>query len=316
MKSIYGLSPILLVALVGCATNATEAKSPVGAPELQQGNAAAASEPVPAGTMPEEVQDDSTADLQEHHRHHHHGGFAMFVAMSLDYLGTTPEQTTALNQIQREMYSEMQPAYDAEKQLLSTVADLVAAGNVERGKVEFAIARLSAAASRVDDAVAGSLNQIHAVLTPPQRIGLVDKIEAHFDVWNDVNAGDESAGRDAHGGHLAKVAKELGMSPEQVEKSRANFKSSFVTAPVHYDRKEGAEYVKAFGIAFESDTFDARSLGAGGALNAHIATWGATRMARLYEAVTPVLTADQRAKLADVLRRHSTYQRTFTGNRG
>jgi len=315
MRCIYGLSPVLLVAVVGCATNVPEAKSPVGAPELQQGNAAPASELVPAGTMPEEEEDDSTADLQEHHRHHH-GGFAMFVAMSLDYLGTTPEQSSALKTIQRDMYSEMQPAYDAEKHLLSTVADGVAAGNVDRAKVEFAIAQLSAAASRVDDALAGSLNQIHAVLTPPQRIGLVDKIDAHFDVWNDVNAGDETASRDEHGGHLAKVARELGMSLEQVETSRANFKSSLVTAPVHYDRKEGAEYVKAFGMAFESDTFDARSLGAGGAVNAHIATWGATRMARLYEAVTPVLTADQRAKLAGALRRHSSYQRTLTGNRG
>jgi Spy/CpxP family protein refolding chaperone len=266
--------------------------------------------------MPEEEQDDATADLREHHRHHHHGGFAMFVAMSLDYLGTTPEQSAALTKIQRDMYSEMQPAYDAEKNLLSTIADGVAAGKIDRPRVEIAISQSSAAASRVYDAVAGSLNQLHALLTAPQRIALVDKIDAHFDVWNDVNAAEEAANRDAHGGHLGKVAKELGMSPDQVEKSRANFKSSFVTAPASYDRKEGEEYVKAFGIAFEGDSFDARTLAAGGSANAHLATWGATRMARLYEAVTPVLTADQRAKLADELRRHSTYQRTFTGNRG
>jgi Spy/CpxP family protein refolding chaperone len=316
MRWIYGLSPVLLVAIVGCGANAPEAKSPVGSPELQEGNAASApaSEVVPAGTMPVEDQDESTADLHEHHRHHHHGGFAMFVAMSLDYLGTTPEQNTALTKIERDMYSEMQPAYDAEKHVLSTIADGVAAGNIDRTKVETSIAQSSAAASRVDDAVAGSLNQLHAVLTPPQRIGLVDKIDAHFEVWNDVNTADETANRDAHGGHLAKVAKELGMSPDQVEKSRANFKSSFVSAPVHYDRKEGEEYVKAFGIAFESETFDATTLGAGGSVNAHIATWGATRMARFYEAVTPVLTSDQRTKLADALRRHSSYQRTFTGN--
>jgi Spy/CpxP family protein refolding chaperone len=281
---------------------------------LQERNATSASELVPAGTVTEADQDESTADLQEHHRHHHHGGFAMFVAMSLDYLGTTPEQSAALNKIQRDMYTEMQPAYDAEKRLLSMIADGVVAGHVDRASVEAGIAQSAAAAGRVDDAVAGSLNELHAVLTPPQRIALVDKIDAHFEVWNDVNLADETAARDAHGGHLARVAKEIGMSPEQVEKSRANFKSSFVTARFHYDRNEGAEYVKAFGIAFESDAFDARTLGAGGSVNAHIATWGATRMARFYEAVTPVLTLDQRTKLADALRRHSIYQRTFTGN--
>jgi hypothetical protein len=33
-------------------------------------------------------------------------------------------------------------------------------------------------------------------------------------------------------------------------------------------------------------------------------------MARFYEAAVPVLTADQRAKLADSLRRHANYKRT------
>jgi hypothetical protein len=238
----------------------------------------------------------------------------MFVAMSLDYLGTTPEQSAALTKIKSDMYTEMQPAHEAEKHLLSTLADGVAAGHIDRANVEAAIAQVSSAASRVEDAVAASLNELHAVLTPPQRIALVDKIDAHFEVWNDVNVADETAARDGHGGHLARVAKEIGMSPEQVEKSRANFKSSFVTAPASYDRSEGQEYVKAFGKAFESDTYDARTLRAGGLANAHIATWGATRMARFYEAVTPVLTLDQRTKLADALRRHSLYQRTFTGN--
>ena len=198
--------------------------------------------------------------------------------------------------------------------MLSAVADGVAAGKVDKTRVDAAIGQLSASAGQVHESVADSLNQLHAVLTPPERIALVEKIDAHFQVWDDVNAGSESADRDARGGHLARIAKELGLSPDQREKSRANFNSSFITGPVHFDRKEGEEYVKAFGKAFVSDSFDAKMLSAGSAVNAHMATWGTTRMARFYEALTPVLNPEQRARLADEIRWHSNYQRTPTGN--
>jgi Spy/CpxP family protein refolding chaperone len=236
----------------------------------------------------------------------------MFVAMSLDLLDTTPEEERVLDKIQRDMYAKMKPAYEAEKHVLSIVAEGVAVGKVDKAKVDPAIAQLSATAAQVHEAVADSLNELHGVLAAPQRIALVDKISAHFEVWDEVNSADESAERDAHGGHLGRIAKELGMSPDQVEKSRANFKSSIAGVPPHFDRKEGDDYVKAFGKAFVADVFDAKTLGT--AANAHIATWGATRMACFYEAVTPVLTPDQRTKLADTLRRHSNYQRTLTGN--
>jgi Spy/CpxP family protein refolding chaperone len=307
IRSICGLAPVLMIVVVGCGAGIPRTNSPVGTTEMQE-----PSELVPAGTIPEDDPDESAGDLREHHRHHHHGGFAMFVAMSLDLLDTTPEQATALNKIQGDMYAKMQPAYDAEKHLLSSVADGVAAGKIDKGKVDLAIAQLSAAAGQVHEAVADSLNQLHAVLEPQQRMALVDKISAHFEVWDEVNSADESAERDAHGGHLGRVAKELGLSPDQVEKSRANFKASVSGTPPHFDRKEAEEYMTAFGKAFAGDAFDARTLGT--AANAHIATWGATRMARLYEAVVPVLTPEQRAKLADVLRRHSNYHRTLTGN--
>ncbi len=301
-----GLAPVLVVAAVGCGSSTPAATAPAGS--------AATSDVAPAGPVAVDDEDESTVDLKEHHRHHHHGGFAMFIAMSLDSLGTTPEQASAIAKIQSDMHAKMQPAHEAEKNVLSVLADGVAAGNVDKGKVDAAIGQLSTAAAGVHDAVADSLNQLHAVLTPPQRAALVDKVEAHFAVWHHANAEDETADRDAHGGHLGKLAKEVGLAPDQVERIRASFKASIAGGGVHFDRKEGEAHLQAFGRAFASDTFDAKALTTGTAANAHIATWGITRTVRFYEAATPVLTADQRAKVADALRRHANYKRTPTGN--
>jgi Spy/CpxP family protein refolding chaperone len=302
-RSVWGLAASLLVAAVGCGGSAPQATAPAGA--------ATTSDVAPAGTTPAEDEDESTADLREHHRHHHHGGFAMFIAMSLDSLGTTPEQSAAITKIQSDLHAKMQPAHDAEKNVLSMLADGIAAGNIDKAKVDAAIGQVSAVGAGVHDAVADSLNQLHATLTPSQRAALVDKIEAHFAVWHHANSEDETVDRDAHGGHLGRLAKDVGLSPEQVEKIRAGFKASIGGG--HFDRKEGEEHLKAFGKAFASDPFDAKTLTTGTAANAHMATWGVTRMACFYEAATPVLTPDQRTKVAESLRRHANYKRSQTG---
>jgi Spy/CpxP family protein refolding chaperone len=317
---ICGLGPVLLIA-AGCGSGTPAAQSPGGSVEVEGVQTAATSEVAPAGTTPVEDDDESIADLKEHHRHHHHGGFAMFVAMSLDSLGTpagsipaptaaTPDQRAAITKIQADMRAKMRPAHDAEKKLLSTLADGITMGNIDKAGVEGAIEQLSTAAAGVNDAVADSLNQLHATLTPPQRAALVDKVEANFEVWNDVNSTDESAGWNAHDGQLGRLTTELGLSTSQVATILGTLTSS--TGSVRFDRKEGDEHLHAFGKAFASDAFDARTLTTGGSASAHIATWGAMRMARIYEAVNPVLTIDQRAKLAQLLRQNANYTQTGT----
>jgi Spy/CpxP family protein refolding chaperone len=257
-----------------------------------------------------EDQDEATGDLAEHHRHHSHGGFAMFIAMSLDGLGTSPDQDQAIAKIQADMHAKMAPAHDAEKAVLLVVADGVAAGAIDHGKLDEAMSQLATASAGVHDAVADSLDQLHATLKPEQRAALVQKVEAHFEVWAHVNSDDEDATKDAHGGHLAKLAKELSLTPDQVEQVRASFKQAGEKGGAHYDRAEADAHLKAFGEAFESETFEAKNLTGGRDVNAHMAVWGVRRMIRMYEALTPVLTPDQRAKVSDMIRRHANYKRT------
>jgi Spy/CpxP family protein refolding chaperone len=158
----------------------------------------------------------------------------------------------------------------------------------------------------VHDATVDALNQLHAALTPPQRAALVDKVMAHWTVFRQANVEDEQPGKDHGAGHLAALAVELGLSADQVEKIRASFGAT-MHAGGTWDTAEIEAHLQRLG-AFRGDTFDAGTLSGGAAADAHLAARGATRMARFYEAVDPVLTPEQRAKLVLSLREHATHK--------
>jgi len=305
-RSLPLIASFLLAAAtaVGCGGSSPPAASPQGSDQTAQAQPAA--DTVQAVG---ENADDSTADLAEHHRHHHHGGFAMFIAMSLDSLGVSADQHDAIMKIQSDMHAKLQPAKDAEKAVLLALADGVAAGQVDQAKVDAAVAQLATASAGVHDAVADSLNALHQTLTPPQRQALVDKVESHLAVWHHTNSAEEPTEKDAHHGHIAQLAHDLQLSPDQVDKIRAGFTSSIAQVP-KFDRAEADAHFQAFATAFTSESFDAHALTTGGAVNAHMATWGVNRMIRLYEAAAPVLTPEQRTKAADALRHHANYKRS------
>src|SRR5271165_2777655 len=184
MTRSYTLAPALLVAMVACGGETPQPTAPAAAPPIAV-QAAPPPAPTPsesdvvsAGPTPLDEDDESTADLKESHRHHHHGGFAMFIAMSLDSLNVDPDQSAEIVKIQTDMRAKMQPAHDAEKKLLTVLADGIASGKIDVGKVQSAANQLSGSAAGVHDAVTDSLNHLHAVLTAPQRAALVDKVEA------------------------------------------------------------------------------------------------------------------------------------------
>jgi len=159
---LSGLATTLLF-IVGCGGSAPTTT----APSVATGSSDVA-EATPRGDVAQvgvgEDEDGSTADLAEHHRHHHQGGFAMFIAMSLDLLNVSPDQTTAIVKIRNDMRVKMQPARDAEKVVLLTLANGIAAGKIDQPTVDAAIAQVTTAGG-IHDTVADSLNELHATLT-------------------------------------------------------------------------------------------------------------------------------------------------------
>ena len=249
--------------------------------------------------------DDAAAGLMEHHRYHHHGGVTLFIAMSLDTLGVSPEQRAAVEKIRTDLHARLEPARIAEQNLLATLADGLAASSFDATKVDAAAAQVSATAATVHDASADALNELHAVLTPPERAALVDKVESHWAVWQKANA-EETEPAKSDGSHLATLATDLNLTPEQTDKIRAGLGDGMKGVP-RLDPQEIAAHLRAFDDAFRSEKFDAKVLTTANGANAHLAGWGAAHMAHFVEVVGPVLTPEQRTTLAQRLREHATH---------
>ena len=169
---------------------------------------------------------------------------------------------------------------------------------------------LKSAASH--DASVDALNELHSVLTPPQRAALVDKVEAHWAVWQKANA-EETATAAPPGGHLATLATDLGLTTEQVDKIRANLAEGMKPVP-RLDPQEIATHLQTFGDAFRGETFDAKTLTTAGGADAHIVGWGTAHLAHFVETVSPVLTPEQRAQYAQTLREHSNHNPSAQAN--
>jgi Spy/CpxP family protein refolding chaperone len=270
-----------------------------------------ASSPPPATGVRVADIDDVSAGLMEHHRHHHHGGVTLMIALSLDTLGVSPEQRAAVEKVRSDLHARMEPARVAEQRLVTVLADGLAADSLDAASADAAVAQVAAAAAKVHDASTDALNELHTVLTPPERAALVDKVEAHWAVWQKANA-EETDPRNPEGSLLEMIATDLGLTQDQIDKIRSGLGEGMKAVP-RLDPQEIATHLRAFGEAFRREKFDARLLTTANGANAHLAGWGAAHLAHFIEAARPVLTPDQRARLAQKLREHAAHT---SGNGG
>jgi Spy/CpxP family protein refolding chaperone len=280
MRGTAALGLVLAGVVVGCASRPT---APAAAPTETASRYEAAT------------------DLAEHDSHHHCGGLAMLVAMSLESLGGDPGQQLAIDDIRGDLYRRMEPARTAEQALLQALADGVVADFIDPARVEDALARLASTTTGLSETFTADLNQLHSILKPEQRAALVDKVEAHWLVWQHAN-GEDSTGTQRRP-RLDRLTAELSLTPAQVEKVRSALDSAQERSrPMAFEEVEAR--VRAFDTFRSGSSFDPSGLGSGGP-SAHLASWGAARMAYFFEALNPVLTSDQRTKLADILRAHA-----------
>jgi Spy/CpxP family protein refolding chaperone len=238
----------------------------------------------------------------------------LLIALSLDTLGVSGDQRAAIGKIHGDLLAKLEPARAAEQALHTALADGIAAGGIDRAKIDAALAQVSAAAAGAHDATADALDQLHATLTPEERGALADKVIAHWHVWQTATADEQRdpSGQPRKGGRLAPLAAEIGLTPDQVDKIHAALASPGASAPA-FDPQEVETHVRAFADAFRSGSFEAKTLASGATADAHLAGAGAARMVRFYEAVDTAITADQRAKLAAILREHASTNPSAAG---
>jgi Spy/CpxP family protein refolding chaperone len=199
----------------------------------------------------------------------------------------------------------------SQRKLHLLLADGIAAGAIDAAQVDATIAQLTVAADDVHDCSVNALNQLHALLSPAERAELAEKVQAHWEVWRQVNH-DEPVDSRRRGGQLERLSLELSLAPDQVDRMSAALHTALAGFSGKFDRSRVEAHVQAFTAAFPRDSFDAASI----TLNAEgrFASHGATRMAIFYETVTPILTPEQRASLAEHLREHAGQQPAISAN--
>jgi len=229
--------------------------------------------------------------------------------VSLPSLGLSPQEQAQVDKIKADMQAKMQPQHEAMSALLNVVADGVAAGTIDQAKADAATAKLAEISTQMDDVTNDALNQLHQILTPAERQALALKVQAHYMIWERANADKEAQpDQEMEGGQIHHLATVLGLTPDQVQKIDAAFTASMaqVFAAKQFDKAAAEAHLQAFVTGFTADTFDAKTLTTADKANSSVTSWGAMRMVKMYEAMLPVLTPDQRTKLAALLREKAT----------
>jgi Spy/CpxP family protein refolding chaperone len=259
------------------------------------------SRPAPTGSAQVVGADDAVNEALRNYHRHHHGGLTSFISMAIDTLGLDEAKKASITKIQSDLRAKMAPTHDAEHDLLSALADGVAAGKIDTAKVDAAVEKVATASAGIHAATADALTQLHDALAPVERAALIDKVKAHWEVWQKVNV-EQKAGSKEKGGHLAKLTETLSLTPDQVDKITTALGPDAPITPKN-DPKTADAHIQAFSTAFLADKFDPKSLAPPATAAAgHVARQGGARLAHFYEAVTPVLTPAQRTTLAAQIR--------------
>lgn len=263
-----------------------------------------------APSTDDDSEDQLAAELREHHRHHHRGGITQFMAMSLDTLGEDDAQRPQLEKLQASLRSCLAPMREVETQLVLIYADGLGQPTLPTEKIDAKIAQLNEASRAVSGCSIDTMNRLHALLTPAEREVVADKVQAHWEIWREVNL-EADAGGKTQGSRLADLSEELNLSTTQVEQMSTALTESFGKL-AQYEVKPAHSQVLAFAAAFVFDTFDAGKVMA--TAGEPFAAQGARRMAIFYETVTPLLNHGQRIELAEILRDHAHHPVTLTAN--
>jgi Spy/CpxP family protein refolding chaperone len=252
---------------------------------------------------------DAAAPTPATYRPYPHGGLTMFIAASLHTLDLPDGNRTRSQSLQHDLDASTAPLGAAERSLVSTLADGIAAGKVDGPATDAALARFRSVADSSRGSSVEAINRLHASLTPAERLVLTDDMEARWQAWQSANSTSPlgvgaGAGEPGVMGRLERLAGgEFGLTSRQLERIRAELRAPPGTLPDEPDSRlvsDLAARLKVFRTTFVGDSFDAGSLTSGG--DADAATAGSVRMARFFEVAAPVLTPAQRTELSAHLR--------------
>jgi len=238
------------------------------------------------------------------HGHEGHGGGLLGAALKLDSL--TADQRAAIEKLIASRRAAGVPVRQAEAQLLTILAQQVEQAKIDPQGLSASVNAEQSASNAKVAAERDALAQLHSILSAAQRQQLVDRIEQarHGHEGHERGEGREGGreGREGHEGHGGRwLGRALDLTPGQEAQIRANLEAERNAAPdAHAGHGgHGGERGKLL-EGFRGDAFDPSTF-----VTAHNRGVGIERLA---EAAVPVLTSEQRATLANLLRQRAAHE--------
>ncbi len=262
--------------------------------------------PAPTAAAPAATAAPAAAAPAEQHGHRMHHPIVAMLMEDLAQVGIKPEQKSTIDGIQADLEKLGDATKDAKAALDKDVADGVAAGKLDKSKVDADVKKLVAAADSTAAAAQEAVNKLHKTLDAAQRKKLVELVRAKGkDHEEHMKAQMADHEKNEHG-RMDKIAEHLGLTAEQKDKLKAKLeagmKGEMGKMKEHHAGMQ--KHMKALGDAFESDKFDAKKVGVGEHMG-EMAKMMANGRIRFVEAVLTVLTPEQRAKFAEHVKQHA-----------
>jgi Spy/CpxP family protein refolding chaperone len=225
------------------------------------------------------------------------------IKAALGTVSLTADQKSQLETVESTLHTQFAPVRAARVALRSAIADQVATGNLNPTALATPLANLAQAAASTKPAVQAAANALYATLTPTQREQLVAAMKQQREAF------DGQGHLHAHHARLKKLAAELNLTSDELASIRAAMKAQWAG---HTKGELGQQFsgrrqrMQTLALAFTGPAFDAAALDVGSGL-ATRAEQGPEHKVKMLSVMLPILTADQRQQLAQILRSETPF---------
>lgn len=249
------------------------------------------------------------------------GGPAAIFLHEVDELSLRADQRQAVDAIRARLREQGAGMREAHAKLDAELVRAVRDGKIDRGKLQPLTDAVDQAAARMRPAMEQALDDLHGALDASQRKELLDAVQEKAERGpgprgprggpHGMHDGPPHGMHDGpphgmRGGPLAMLARDLDLTEEQeaairaqMDRLKAEHEAEMAArkGDPHERRARMRERMEAFAAAFEGDDFSAKDFAP--PADGPMGKPSAGRMIGLLEALMPVLSAEQRARLAD-----------------
>jgi Spy/CpxP family protein refolding chaperone len=210
----------------------------------------------------------------------------------------TPDQRAQIERLASDAEARHAAARAAGKDLVDALATQVQTGAIDRAALQPKVAGLASAMQAARPADRAALEQLHAILSPDQRVAFADAVEARL---HGPHGGPD---REKGANPMRQWAADLNLSDEQRSRIRAILEEAHDQMPRAEHRRWGEGRGRGAKVfeAFKQDRFVMDEAAPAPADADHRAAEMGGRFLDVAAKVLPVLTPDQRAIAARKLR--------------